>query len=40
MSIYRGFALFYAKGPYPEYSRGMAELLPQALERFKLRPTT
>jgi hypothetical protein len=33
MSIYREFALFYAKGPYPEFSRTVAELLPQVLDR-------
>lgn len=38
MAIYREFARFYASGPYPEYSRRMAELLPGVLERFGARP--
>ncbi|MCR4405174.1 MAG: class I SAM-dependent methyltransferase [Candidatus Acetothermia bacterium] len=40
MAIYREFARFYAAGPYPEYSRRMAELLPAVLERFRARPKT
>lgn len=40
MSIYARFAYFYAKGPYPQYSEGMAELLPAALERFDAQPQT
>ncbi len=39
MSIYERFAYFYAKGPYPQYSRRMVELLPPVLQRFDLRPT-
>jgi len=38
MGLYREFALLYAKGPYPEYSRRVAELLPRVLERFGLNP--
>ena len=38
MSIYARFAYFYAKGPYPQYSEGMAELLPAALEQFDAQP--
>jgi len=38
VGIYRGFARLYARGPYPEYSRGVAELLPRVLERFGARP--
>jgi len=40
MSIYREFARFYSWGPYPDYSRRMAELLPQVLERFGAKPKT
>lgn len=40
MAIYREFARFYASGPYPEYSRRMAELLPAVLERFGAKPRT
>ncbi len=40
MSIYARFAYFYAKGPYPQYSEGMAELLPAALARFDAQPQT
>jgi len=38
MGLYREFALLYTKGPYPEYSRRVAELLPRVLERFGLKP--
>jgi len=38
MSIYERFAYFYAKGPYPQYSERMAELLPSVLERFGVKP--
>lgn len=38
MSVYRKFARFYAKGPYPQYSERMAEALPSVLERFGARP--
>jgi len=38
--IYAGFARFYTKGPYPEYSRTMAELLPRVLERFRAKTST
>lgn len=40
MSIYERFAYFYAKGPYPQYSERMAELLPAVLERFGTKPQT
>jgi SAM-dependent methyltransferase len=40
MSIYCEFALFYAKGPYSEFSRTVVELLPQVLERFGAKPKT
>ena len=40
MGIYQKFVYFYAKGPYPQYSAGMAELLPAALERFDVQPQT
>jgi ubiquinone/menaquinone biosynthesis C-methylase UbiE len=40
MSIYQRFAYFYTKGPYPQYSEGMAKLLPAALERFDAQPQT
>jgi ubiquinone/menaquinone biosynthesis C-methylase UbiE len=40
MSIYEKFAYFYTKGPYPQYSEGMAKLLPAALERFGAQPQT
>ena len=39
MSIYERFAYFYARGPYPQYSRRMVELLPPVLERFGLKAT-
>jgi ubiquinone/menaquinone biosynthesis C-methylase UbiE len=40
MTIYEKFAHFYAKGPYPQYSQRMAELLPSVLERFGVKPRT
>ncbi len=40
MGIYHEFARFYTCGPYPEYSRAMAELLPRVLERFGAKPET
>ena len=40
MRIYREFARFYARGPYPEYSRTMSQLLPRVLERFGAKPET
>lgn len=40
MAIYRDFARFYAAGPYPDFSRRMAELLPGVLERFGAKPRT
>ncbi len=40
MSIYERFAYFYAKGPYPQYSERMVELLPTVLERFAAEPQT
>lgn len=39
-AIYREFARFYASGPYPEYSRRMAELLPAVPERSGAKPRT
>jgi ubiquinone/menaquinone biosynthesis C-methylase UbiE len=38
MGIYDGFAYFYARGPYLQYSERMAELLPAVLERFGAKP--
>jgi SAM-dependent methyltransferase len=38
MDIFVGFAYFYAKGTYPQYSERMAELLPAVLERFCAKP--
>jgi len=38
MNIYEKFAYFYARGPYPQYSERMAELLPSLLERFGVKP--
>lgn len=38
MSIYERFAYFYTKGPYPQYSERMAELLLPMLERFGAKP--
>jgi len=38
MGIYAEFARFYTEGPYPEFSRRMAELLPVVLERFEAKP--
>src|SRR4030042_6407587 len=38
MSIYEKFAYFYTKGPYPQYSERMAELLPSVPERFGVKP--
>ena len=38
MGLYREFALLYTKGPYPEYSRRVAKLLPSILERFGVQP--
>ena len=40
MDIYQRFAYFYAQGPYPQYSEGMAKLLPATLERFEAQPQT
>ena len=40
MSFFDSFAYFYAKGPYPQYSEGMVELLPPVLARFDARPQT
>jgi ubiquinone/menaquinone biosynthesis C-methylase UbiE len=40
MGIYEKFAYLYAKGPYPQYSEKMAELLPAVLERFGVEPQT
>lgn len=38
MGIYQAFAEFYTKGPYPNFSRRVAELLPSVLERFGAKP--
>jgi len=38
MTIYGAFADLYAKGPYPEYSVHMAEMLPTVFERIGARP--
>ena len=40
MSTYEKFAYFYTKGPYPQYTERMAELLPAMLERFGAEPRT
>lgn len=40
MSIFEKFAHLYAKGPYPEYSQKMAELLPAVVGRFGVKPRT
>ncbi len=40
MSIYEKSAYFYAKGPYPQYSEKMAEMLPFVLEKFDAQPRT
>ena len=40
MGIYAEFAQIYAKGPYPEFSKRVAELLPGILERFGAKPRT
>ena len=40
MSTYEKFAYFYTKGPYPQYTERMAELLPAVLERFGAEPRT
>ena len=40
MSFFDSFAYFYTKGPYPQYSERMVELLPNVLARFDARPQT
>ncbi len=40
MAIYDGFARLYAKGPWTQHSRKMAELLPALLKRFDFSPKT
>ena len=40
MAIYERFAHLYAKGPYPKYSRRMADLLPQILRTIGAQPKT
>ena len=40
MSFFDSFAYFYTKGPYPQYSERMVELLPNVLARFDARPRT
>ena len=40
MNAYREFARFYAKGQYYQYSKKMAEALPDILEQFNVYPTT
>ncbi len=38
MNIYRDFARIYTKKLWPEYSRGMAKLLPVLLEKYGIHP--
>lgn len=38
MDSYSKFAYFYAHGPYTQYSRAMAVLLPGVLKRFHMKP--
>lgn len=38
MSIYHGFARIYTKRLWPEYSRGMAKLLPELLKKYDIHP--
>ncbi|MFZ1947684.1 MAG: class I SAM-dependent methyltransferase [bacterium] len=40
MAIYDGFAALYAHGPYPRYSRRMAEAMPTVLKRLGAAPRT
>ncbi len=40
MNTYQSFAPFYARGPYPDYSLRMAELLPEILNKFRASPST
>jgi ubiquinone/menaquinone biosynthesis C-methylase UbiE len=40
MNLYDKFAYFYTKGPYPQYSERMVELLPPVLARFDAQPQT
>jgi SAM-dependent methyltransferase len=40
MSVYKDFAHIYSKGPWDQFSRAMAESLPQVLERFDKTPKT
>ena len=38
MSFFDSFAYFYTKGPYPQYSERMVELLPPVLAQFDAKP--
>lgn len=38
MNNYNEFAYFYTKGPYPAYSKKMAELLPSLFKHFRIKP--
>jgi SAM-dependent methyltransferase len=38
LSIYHGFARIYTKRLWPEYSRGMAKLLPELLKKYDIHP--
>ena len=40
MSFFDSFAYFYTKGPYPQYSERMVELLPPVLAQFDAQPQT
>jgi len=39
MKFYQSFSEIYASGPYPEYSRRIAELLPAVLNKFDIHPS-
>jgi ubiquinone/menaquinone biosynthesis C-methylase UbiE len=38
MSIYNGFARIYTKRLWPDYSRGMAKLLPELIKKYGIQP--
>lgn len=38
MSIYQGFARIYTKRLWPDYSRGMAKLLPELIKKYGIHP--
>ena len=40
MSVYEEFAFFYTIGTYTQYSQKMAEILPQVLEKYQVKPET